>query len=84
MPNIENKVETKAERFKRLAERRATEVLVKLRLLGNLSDKKNYEYSDGQIRQLFEALETELRSCKSRYKSSDVNSSSRFVFKKTL
>ena len=36
----------KGSRFERLAERRVTEVLRKMRLIGNLSNKRNYTYTD--------------------------------------
>ena len=78
---VKDHSESKGERFTRLAERRATEIIVKLRLVGNLSDRKNYEYTEGQVKQLFEALEAELRQCKQRFKSLDENQTNRFTFK---
>lgn len=59
--------ETKDERFKRLAKQRGERVLKDLQLLGNLSNRNNYEYSDAEVRKLFSALEEELRSAKSRF-----------------
>jgi len=37
--------ETRREKFKRLAEKRTNAVLEQLRILGNLSNKANYDYS---------------------------------------
>lgn len=74
--------ESKSQKFRRLAERRATEIINKIRLIGNLSDKKNYDYTDDQIRQLFDALEGEIRLCKGRFKSADATTTNKFTFKK--
>ena len=38
--------QTREERFKRLAEQRVNVILDKLRLLGQLSNRGNYEYTD--------------------------------------
>ena len=62
--------ETKQERFKRLAKLRGDRVLKDIQLLGNLSNRNNYEYSDQDVRKLFTALEEELRISKARFTSS--------------
>lgn len=59
--------ENKNERFKRLAKQRGERALKDIQLLGNLSNKNNYEYSDGDIRKLFSAVEDELRLAKSKF-----------------
>ena len=59
--------ETKNERFKRLAKQRGERALKDIQLLGNLSNKNNYEYSDSEVRKLFSVLEEELRLAKSRF-----------------
>ena len=68
MPGI---LESKSDKFHRLAERRASEIISKLRLLANLSDKRNYDYSEEHVKQLFDALESELKLCKARFKAAD-------------
>ena len=60
-------VETKRERFIRLAEVRTNKILEMLRLLGNCSSKANYEYTDDDIKQIFSALEKELKSTRNRF-----------------
>jgi hypothetical protein len=73
--------ETKAQKFERIAERRVNETLRALRLLGNLADKRNYEYSDQQVALIFTALDQEYRAIRSRFKA-EVNSGSQaFKFK---
>lgn len=76
--NINKKRETKNERFKRIAERRVNIILDRLRVLGQLSEKRNYMYTDSQINQIFKAIDDELRVVKSKFQS---DSSERKRFK---
>ena len=41
--------ESKADAFRRLANKRMTVALDKIRLVGNLSSRGNYEYTDEQV-----------------------------------
>lgn len=59
--------ESKAEAFKRLAEKRTNGVLERLRVLGNLSNPHAYEYSDEDIRAVFGAIEREVRVTKAKF-----------------
>ena len=59
--------ETKRERFVRIAEARTNRILDNMRLLGNCSSKSNYEYADEDIKQIFGALEKELKQTKNRF-----------------
>ena len=49
--------ETKRERFVRLAEARTNKILDMLKLLGNCSSKSNYEYTDDDVKKIFNAIE---------------------------
>lgn len=60
-------METKRERFVRLAEARTNKILEMMRLLGNCSSKSNYEYTDDDVKQIFTALEKELKNTKNRF-----------------
>lgn len=60
-------METKRERFVRLAEARTNKILDMLRLLGNCSSKSNYDYTDEDVKQIFAALEKELKNTKNRF-----------------
>ena len=62
-----NKPETKRERFVRIAEARVNKILDMMRLLGNCASPSNYEYTDEDIRQIFTALERELKTTKNRF-----------------
>ncbi len=61
------RTETKNEKFRRLAESRVNTVLDRLRLLGQLSDKKNYDYTDEQVSKIFRAIDSELKDTKSKF-----------------
>ena len=60
-------METKYEKFKRLAENRTNKIIEMIRLLGNLSVKSTYEYSEKDISKIFSAIEKELRNTKSKF-----------------
>jgi len=48
--------ETKRERFVRIAERRTQQVLEKLRILGNCSNRGIYEFTDDEVDKIFRAI----------------------------
>jgi len=59
--------ETRKERFKRLAIARTKAVLDKLRLLGNLSNRANYDYSEEDVKKIFRAIDEQLRIVKTKF-----------------
>lgn len=61
--------ETRHTRFKRLAEARTDKVLNMLDLIGNLSNKSFYEYTDEEIETIFNALEKSLKENKAKFKN---------------
>lgn len=75
-------VNDKASRFERLAERRVTETLKKMRLVGNLANRRNYAYSEEQVRQMLEALENEMRQIKAKFRQENSTQSRGFSFRK--
>lgn len=72
--------ETKRERFVRLVEARTNKILDMMRLLGNCSSRGNYEYTDEDIKQIFSALEKELKNTKNRFLGIDAKEE-RFTLK---
>ena len=52
--------DTKKDRFKRLAEPRVTNVLKTLRILGNLSNTSNYQYSNDDVVKIFKVIREQL------------------------
>ncbi len=60
----------KRERFVSLAEKRANKAIKDIRLIGNLSNKNNYEYEDAETQAIFRALEQEVKALRSRFDQS--------------
>ena len=52
--------ESKNERFRRLAESRGNRLIREIMLLGNLSNRKNYSYSEEEVERLFAPIQREL------------------------
>lgn len=75
-------VASKRDRFERLAQRRVTETLHRLRLVGNLANRHNYEYSDEHVRQILEALDAGMRQLKQRFRNEGGGSGETFSFRK--
>ena len=59
--------ESKEERFKRLAEARVNKLLKSIRLLGNLSNKNNYAYTDDDIIEMLGKIRTEIGVTKKKF-----------------
>lgn len=74
--------ESKPDRFRRIAERRVTEALRVFRLIGNLSNRNNYEYTDAEVRQILDALEGEMRRLKQRFQQEETGGGNTFSFRK--
>ena len=56
----ENKDETSNEKFKRLSEKRVTNVLRSLKILGNLSNTSNYKYSAEEVEKIFKVIQSQV------------------------
>jgi hypothetical protein len=74
--------ETKVAKFERIAQRRVTELVAKIRLISNLSDRRNYDFTDEHVRQIFDALDSEIRACKGKFRSGDASAPVVFSFKR--
>lgn len=64
-----NDNETREERFKRVAEARTNTVLDKVRILGNLSNRQMYSYSEEDIRKIFSAIDKQMKEVKAKFNS---------------
>lgn len=60
----------KRERFVRVAEGRTNKIIEMLRLLGNCSNKSNYEYDEKDISRIYEAIRKELNDSQAKFKIS--------------
>ena len=63
--------EEKHEKFKKLAEKRVNVAMKQLRLIGNLANKSNYEYTPQDADKIHAALSRELKSMKAKFASND-------------
>ncbi len=64
---MDNKIEDRKERFKRLAVYRTNEVLKRLRVLGNCANRSAYEYTEDEINKIFSEIEKKTREIKARF-----------------
>jgi len=61
----------KAEAFKRIAARRTERVLQSLRLLGQCSNRRSYEYNDEQIAKIFREIRSAVRHAEQSFNSNN-------------
>lgn len=59
----------KQSKFVRLTESRVNTVIKGITLIGNLSNKRNYEYTDEQANKIILVLENEIKELKVKFKS---------------
>ncbi|HNT37021.1 MAG TPA: hypothetical protein PKH07_18670 [bacterium] len=57
----------KRTKFVSLAEARVTKACKTLRLIGNLSNRQAYEYSEDDVRKIFRTLQRDLEAAKARF-----------------
>jgi hypothetical protein len=66
-------VESKRDKFKRLANIRVNNTLKVLDLIGNLSNSSNYDYSDEEIRKIFNSINSKIKDVQSKFKEKNNN-----------
>lgn len=59
---------SKREKFEELGEKRMNEAIKKIRLIGNLSNRNNYDYTDEHVKAIISTLEAEIQSLKNKFK----------------
>ncbi len=64
----------KSEKFIELANRRVNRALKDLKLVANLSNRQNYEYTDEQAKKILKALQIEFDSLKQSFIAQEVDS----------
>ena len=60
-------MESRSEKFKRVATKRTNELLEKIRILGNCSNKSTYDYTDEEVIKIFKSLEKQLETMKAKF-----------------
>jgi hypothetical protein len=54
-------------KFVELAEKRVARAIKDIRLIGNLSNKSNYAYTDEDIKKIIRALDVEIKKLRQRF-----------------
>ena len=70
-----------AGRFKYLAEKRVGKAIKAIASISNLSDKKNYDYTEDQVAQIMDALTNELELTRKKFGSFQTPSTKSFKLK---
>lgn len=65
-------MESKREKFVRLAEARTNKIIDMIRLLGNCSNKAVYDYDDLDVQKIFNTLDREIKNAKAKYSVEDM------------
>jgi len=60
-------MESKEDRFKRLAAYRTNEVLKRLKVLGNCSNRNIYSYTEEDIRRIFSEIDHKIKEVKLKF-----------------
>ena len=58
---------SRRDRFLRVAERRTREILHKIHLLGNCSNRSAYDYTEKEVERIFKAIEDELQAARLKF-----------------
>ena len=57
----------KSEKFRTLAEKRVTSALKQMKLIGNLSSRSNYSYTEEQVEMILKALKQGVKDVERRF-----------------
>lgn len=66
------------DKFVELAEARVSKTLKDIQLIGNLSNRSAYDFNEGDVRKIFNALQKALDSAKGRFAKDGETSSGEF------
>ena len=60
-------MESKNDKFRRLATKRTNDIISKIRILGNLSNKSSYSYTEEEVQKIFRVIEDQLKDTKNSF-----------------
>ena len=79
---FDNMNSEKRKRFEKVAENRVDRILDGLRLLGNCSNKNNYEFTKDDVEFMFDEIRKALKVAQSKFESEiNINEYKKFKFK---
>lgn len=61
----------KREKFVALAEKRVVRAINDIRLIGNLSNKNNYAYTENDVKKIISVLEQELKNLRIKFSADE-------------
>ena len=64
-------MESKRDKFIRLGENRTNKIIDMIRLLGNCSNKSNYEFDDKDVNLIFETIKKELNDAREKFETTN-------------
>ena len=72
---------TRRLRFEKVATKRMQKLLDQIELVGNCSNKVNYEYNDEDVEKMFAAIDEQVKLARSKFgKSAPVKEEKKFSF----
>ena len=69
------------DKFVELAQNRVSRVVKDIRLIGNLSNRTNYSYTDEDVKQIISTLKTEITRLQKRFDTSVLENEQSFKLK---
>ena len=71
----------KREKFLNLAEKRVNNAIKAIKTVGNLSNKKNYDYTEDHAKEMISALEKEVKELRKKFFDNTSDNEGEFKFK---
>ena len=68
----------KKAKFRELAEKRVSNALKQIQLIGNLANTRAYEYEEEEVKKMFKSLKAEISLAESKFKSKGRNNEFKF------
>jgi hypothetical protein len=68
----------KRQKFVELAEARVNRAIKDIRLIGNLSNRSAYDFTEDDVRKIFRALQKEIDTAKARFSGDGKNADNEF------
>lgn len=65
-------------KFRELAEKRVSNALKQIQLIGNLANTRAYEYEEEEVRKIFKSLKEEINIAETKFKSKGRNNDFKF------
>ena len=69
---------SKRDKFLELANKRVSRALKDIKLVGNLANRKNYEYSEDESKKIIKALQSEIDRVKQHFQTGAQSASNKF------